>query len=198
MPRVHTVKKARKNYPDYDIKKGDTYYWWKFRYGGKVKSKTYPKRAQLTRSGFKQTIYGIEDRIAEISADDPSDLESDIEDIKGELESLKEECESSLENMPENLQESSESGMMLQERIDGLDEAIGELENFEFDFDETEAREEIVEELKEEKASELGKDTDDITEKDLDEDDITERLQNKKDEKVQEIVDELGNICLPE
>ena len=34
MPRVHFVKKARKDYPSTGIQKGDSYYWWQFRYGG--------------------------------------------------------------------------------------------------------------------------------------------------------------------
>ena len=53
MPRVYTVNAARKDYPDDGISKGDTYYYWKFNYGSKVKSKTYPKRSQLTRSHLK-------------------------------------------------------------------------------------------------------------------------------------------------
>jgi len=32
MPRVHFVKKARRDYPDDDIKKDESYYWWKFRF----------------------------------------------------------------------------------------------------------------------------------------------------------------------
>ena len=38
MPRVHHVKSARKDNPV--AKKGESYYWWKFRYGGKRYSKT--------------------------------------------------------------------------------------------------------------------------------------------------------------
>ena len=42
MPRVNYVKKARKAIPGADIKVGDAYYWWKFRYGGKHVSKIRP------------------------------------------------------------------------------------------------------------------------------------------------------------
>ena len=35
MPRVHFVKKARKDVPNSDIKKGEGYFWWKFNYGAK-------------------------------------------------------------------------------------------------------------------------------------------------------------------
>lgn len=49
MPRVHSQRAAR-DYPEAGIKKGDLYYKWSFRYGGTRKSKTYPKRSQLTQS----------------------------------------------------------------------------------------------------------------------------------------------------
>jgi hypothetical protein len=52
MARAHFVKKARKAIPGTDIKKGDSYYWWKFRFGGKRTSKTAPKASQLTQSEF--------------------------------------------------------------------------------------------------------------------------------------------------
>lgn len=150
MPRVHTVKKARKNYPDSKIKKGDTYYWWKFRFGGKIKSKTYPRRSQLTQSGFLQTLYELQDNMSF----DRENIEDDRDSLVGELESLRDECQDSLDNMPEHLQESSSSGELLQERIDALEEWISELENVDIDIDEDLAEkekesrtDEIVEEL---------------------------------------------------
>lgn len=35
MARATLVKKARKDIPGTDIKAGDSYYWWAFRFGGK-------------------------------------------------------------------------------------------------------------------------------------------------------------------
>ena len=35
MTRAHFVKKARKDHPEGDIKKGDSYWWWAFMVGGR-------------------------------------------------------------------------------------------------------------------------------------------------------------------
>ncbi len=121
MPRVHHVKKARKDNPA--VKKGESYYWWKFRYAGKRYSKTRPKSSQLTQSEFLSRLYAI----------DEQDTPWSLEDLKDELESLQEMCEDSLQNMPEQLQDSSESGQLLQERIDGLEDWIGQLDSLEDD-----------------------------------------------------------------
>lgn len=122
MPRVHYVKKARKDHPG-GIKKGDSYYHWKFRYGGKRYSKTRPKRSQLTQSGFLSALWELEDSIGEGFEYD------ELQDFIGELENLQMECEDSLLAMPEHLQESSWSGELLQSRIDSLEDWIGELCN---------------------------------------------------------------------
>ncbi len=50
MPRVTHVKKARKDNPV--CKAGESYYWWKFRYGGKRYSLTRPRPSQLTQSAY--------------------------------------------------------------------------------------------------------------------------------------------------
>jgi hypothetical protein len=146
MPRVTHVKKARKNVPGTDIKKGESYYWWKFRYGGKHAQRTPPKQSQLTQSSFLSTLYSIQERIEELSDNDS--LEGEVEEIKGELESLKDECESSLENMPEQLQESP-TGEMLQSRIDAMEDAISEFEDFDLSYEEP-TDESIIEDLEEE------------------------------------------------
>ena len=129
MPRVHTVKKARKDYPDVGIEKGDTYYWWQFRGSPVKRSKTYPNRKQLTRSGFLQELYDIEDTISKMFDVD------DLDDVLDRIDNLRDECQDSLDNMPEHLQETSDSGMLLQERIDGLEEWHDELEGIDRDID---------------------------------------------------------------
>ena len=134
MARATFVQKARKDIPDAGIKAGESYYWWKFRFGGKRYSKVAPKRSQLTQSSFYATIYDIEDEvIGKAEANDG--LESVRDDVVSQLEDLKSECESNLENIPENLKEGS-SGQLLHERIDALDNAIQEFEGLEFpDFE---------------------------------------------------------------
>lgn len=119
VPRVHHVKKARKDNPV--VKRGESYYWWKFRFGPKMYSRTYPKRSRLTRSGFLSTLWDIEDCLSTTATSDDGDA------LIADLEQLQEECECSLDNMPEQLRESSDPGMLLQERIDGLGEWIGSI-----------------------------------------------------------------------
>lgn len=132
MPKINTVKNARKAIPELGIAVGDTYYWWKRRYsnspaGVLVKSKTYPKRQQLTSSGYLISIYDLEDETNRM--DNESILNGGIDSLIESITSIKEELEEKLENMPEGLRENSSSGQMLQERIDAADEAISELED---------------------------------------------------------------------
>ena len=147
--RVYHVKKARKARPEHNIKVGDSYYWWKFRFGGKRFSKEYPKRSQLTQSGFLQTLYSIQDDFEF----DRDDLENSVQDLISEIDQLREECECNLENMPEHLQESSSSGELLQERIDALEMWVSDIESVDLDIDEDlsdEDREERIDEIIEE------------------------------------------------
>lgn len=147
MAKTTFVKKARKDIEGTDIKKGDSYYWWKFRFGSKQVSKTRPKRSQLTQSSFLSTMYDVEDTIENINTDD--NFEEMVDGIKDELESLKDEQQDSLDNMPEHLQETSSSGELLQERIEYLDEMIDTLENIDFDIDSEQDSDETDEEFEE-------------------------------------------------
>lgn len=140
MPRVHVVKKARKADERFGIQPGDQYYWWEFRNGGVVKSKTYPRRSQLTQSGFLSQIYDLEDGL-DWQAHAPEDLASERDNVVSQLEGLRDECEASLENMPEALQESSMSGQLLTERIDALNTLIDELEQVDLEPEEFESDE---------------------------------------------------------
>lgn len=125
MPRVNHVNKARKDYPDAGIKKGESYYFWTFRFPtSKIRSKTYPKRSRLTQSPFLSQLYEIQDSTKEIDA---GDIDGYLDELEPDLESLKEGCEESLENMPEALQDTSDTGILLSERIENLDEWIGEI-----------------------------------------------------------------------
>lgn len=131
MARAHLVQKAAKDYPEHGIKKGEPYYWWKFRYGGKRFSKTAPKRSQLTQSSFYSTVYDIEDDVIG-GAEPTSDLGSIRDDVVQQLGDLRDECQSSLDNIPDSLKEGS-SGQLLQERIDALESAISEFEQLDLD-----------------------------------------------------------------
>ena len=59
MPKVHFVKKARQDNPA--VKKGESYYHWSFRYGGKRYSKTRPRQSQLTQSKWSDIYAAMEE-----------------------------------------------------------------------------------------------------------------------------------------
>src|SRR5215813_2956291 len=95
MPKVHELK-AAKDYPDIDVKKGETYYKWsiKLQRGGIVrKSKTYPRPSQLTVSDFWVAYYSareaFEDALA--GADSFASLEDARSDFASELETIRDE-----------------------------------------------------------------------------------------------------------
>lgn len=151
MARCNFVKKARKDRPQYGIKKGESYYWWQFRFGGVYVSKIQPRRSQLTQSDFLGQVYDLEDRLSDI------DTSMDIEDIQGEIESIAEEirnlgseCEDRRSNMPEQLQDSG-SGEILQNRVDSCEEWASNLDGIDFDIDEELKIAEKIDELEERK-----------------------------------------------
>lgn len=130
MTSLHFVKKCRKTIRGTGIKKGDSYYWWQFAYGTKQRSKTKPRRSQLTRSGFLASIYDIEDDIAEATADEH--LEDVVSNVIDELRNLSDECQSSLDNMPDALQE-ADTGQLLSERVENCNNAADEFESIDLD-----------------------------------------------------------------
>jgi predicted nuclease with TOPRIM domain len=144
MPRVIHVKKARKNYKDTGIKKGDSYYYWKFNFDRTIhRSLTAPTPQQLTKSDFLIAVYDIRDRIDALSfhdlLEDVESLKSEVESICEEIRNLAEEQTEKRDNMPDSLQDAP-TGEMLQGRADSLEEWADELEcvNIE-DYDETDS-----------------------------------------------------------
>ena len=140
MPRVHS-QKARKDYPDVGVAKGDIYYKWSLRPGGPgapgrlYRSATYPKPWLLTSSPFLQAQYMLEDRIRTLELDD--DLPDARDELVSEIQELGEEQQEKLDNMPDSLQYSP-SGEMLQERIYGCETWAQELEGVDLEEDEDE------------------------------------------------------------
>lgn len=143
MPKVTKVEKARKDYPSQGIKKGDSYYWWKFRYDSIKKSKTYPKPQQLTQSVFMMSVYDLQDEISNITGKTGEEIKSQLDSIKDAVQNLLEETQDSLNYMPEQLQESS----ILTERVEGLESYISDLDNVDISIKDCEssAKEESVE-----------------------------------------------------
>ena len=139
MAHAKFVKAAAKDYPEHGIKKGESYYWWKFRFGGKHYSKTPPKRSQLTQSDFLSQIYEIEDDIAIFECNNPEDLRSALDDFASRISGLGEECSDRLSNMPESLQQGS-TGELLQNRADECELWASEVEAIDVpDFENTES-----------------------------------------------------------
>lgn len=137
MARAHFVKKARKDYPEHGIKKGESYWWWAFmtgrRGGPKRYSKTKPKRSQLTNSEYLSTVYGYDEEAAEIEAavcdaDSLRDAASSLEDLAGRIRETGEEQREKYENMPEGLQQ-GDTGQLLEARADACERIAEELES---------------------------------------------------------------------
>lgn len=172
------------------IKKGESYYWWQFKNGGKNISKDRPKNSQLTQSAFKQAVYEFEERISEFSPTEADEVASFVEELKSDMETLKDETEEKLNNMPEGLQQGS-TGELLQERIDALDNTISELDGIDCDYEEPTLQEWIDDEGKEEKDEDGNdwEDSDDNTE-------FTEWKQEKLQEWLDEKTEELSGITI--
>lgn len=132
MPKLNFVKKARKDNPV--CLKGESYYWWKFAFGAKQYAATRPPRSRLTQSEFFSTLWGLEDGF--VPASTAEELASQIEQFVSELEELRDAQEEKKDNMPESLQESS-TGELLQERYDGIEEWLGEIDALDTDYDTT-------------------------------------------------------------
>jgi len=182
MPRVETIKKARKDYPNDEIKKGDTYYKWSFNFGPTFKSLVYPTRSQLTRSDFLGQLYDMEDGLSTRfeGLDNESDIEAARDDLVGDIQNLLDETQERLEGMPEQLRETSQSGETLQERVDGLEGWVSDLESIDTSVDEDFDSEEVDEEDFDE-----GEDPKEAKQRIMD-----ERSQGKED-RIQEIIDEI-------
>ena len=154
------------------INVGESYYTWCF-YGGQPQySKERPKPSQLTQNWFKQELYSIQEKIEEFEPEDVEDVATFIDEIRDDAESLRDECQEHLDNMPEQLQD-SDSGQTLQERIDNLDSVIGDIDNFDSEFEseiekeDDETDEEFLERQSEEKQQWLDDKTSEIQEFDF-------------------------------
>lgn len=134
MPRVHYIKKARKDNPC--CKAGESYYFWEFRYGGKRYSKTRPRQSQLTQSAYYGALYSLQEQIEDYSVHTADDLETLVDDARSGLEELRDEQEEKIQNMSEHGLEYTPSGELVQERLDALENAISEIENIDLQADE--------------------------------------------------------------
>ena len=146
MPKVHHVKKARKDVRGSDIKKGESYYWWAFMVGGrggtKRVSRTHPRPSQLTQSEYLSTCLAAQESVQDANVSDIDTLISTLESAKDEISNQADECDNKYNNMPDSLQQ-GETGQLLESRRDAaqavaeaIDEAIGQLNDLSTEFEE--------------------------------------------------------------
>lgn len=135
MPRV-TYHKARRDYPESGIVKGDMYYNARIKTGPAsgytIRSKEPIPASRLTRSSFKSAWLGAQEEW------ERSDMGADA--IRAAAETIREvgqEAQGSFDNMPEGLQQ-GDTGQMLENRAseaeriaDDLDSLADDLEGLE-------------------------------------------------------------------
>lgn len=138
MPRVNTATKSSQGKEiscdtcHKPIVKGEKYFHWKFRFGGKHTQHEAcgrPRQSQLTQSKMSQAyaaIESVEDILA--TCPDACDVAEALRSAASEIESCKDEYQGSFDNMPENFQSGS-TGEELQEKISALEEFQSELES---------------------------------------------------------------------
>jgi hypothetical protein len=181
MPRVTFVKSARKAVPRAGIEVGDSYYWWKFRYGGKQYSKTRPRSSQLTQSEFLGEIYALQESIEDLTLDD-APFEDFVKETADRLREIANECEEKRYNMPDALQD-GDTGQLLEARAEACNNAADELEAIDLsEFDEDEAREELED--------------DEVDEDDEIDDSIEDRLDEKRREYYEEQLEQIQTVTI--
>lgn len=182
MPKVKYVK-SRKDYPQYDISKGEMYYVWaiKTQRGGiTLRSKTPPRQSQLTLSEYKSAAWELVERLEDFQKpSDIRDLVSFRDELVSDAENLRDEQQEKLDNMPEGLQQ-GDTGSMIQERIEALDSFVEELNGIDFDEDVPDMDEEYP-----------GGGSEDPTQEEWE-----EERQEKYEQRLQELFDELSAVSL--
>lgn len=128
------------------IKKGDTYLKGSpFRMKPIIRCTKCGLRSwELSSSDYVQGV----GRVCDYWEEDYGCDEDTAQQIADELSNIRDEAQDSLDNMPEGLQE-GDTGQLLQERIDNLDEAISELENIDYTSIEESAEQDFDSELEE-------------------------------------------------
>lgn len=115
------VKKARKDYPAFGVRRGDSYYWWKFRGEERQMSRRYPPRSWLTRSARLARLYDTEDSLPDLIETD-ADITAaarHLPEVARILDEIATEYERGAEHTPERLQYSSHADG-LRERARGI------------------------------------------------------------------------------
>jgi hypothetical protein len=128
--KINFVKKSRKDIfkRNFDgteeilIAKGESYYWWKWRFGKKNVSKTHPGNLDRYSGSVTKTYQDLIQRADEAIENNERD-----DDLMSEIMQFKEEREEALSNLEQYFPE-GHVNEMLTEMIDELDNKISELE----------------------------------------------------------------------
>jgi len=140
MARIHH-RKARKDYPEHGIKKGDMYYTAQIKTGPRssrvLRSLKPLKASQMTTSPFRQDYYAMQEAWDSTEAHTAEDIRSAAEVCR----ELSEQASESFENMPESLQQ-ADTGQMLENRRDECESKADDLDGFADEFEGLEEPEE--------------------------------------------------------
>ena len=140
MPRVHQHR-ARKDYPEAGIKKGQKYYLWKLKTGPRSsqihRSLRPPKPEDLTTSPYYKALYPLGREIANFEGS-----EGDLEDLVNRVRDLGEEQQEKFDNLPPGFQEGP-TGELLQERADECEDLADRLYELWDEFQSAQTEEEI-------------------------------------------------------
>lgn len=156
--------------------KGETYYAWGMMVGGRgvqKKSKTPPTRSQLTNSEFLGAMYDLEDGLSFDQVESPEDLEAVRDEIAGQLRDLGQEQTDKYDNMPDGLQQ-GDTGQLLEQRAEACENIASEFDDVDLVYSEPDDQE-----LE-----------DEIEDKDLTVEEVADRVEELKQEKLDEWLDE--------
>jgi hypothetical protein len=188
MARVHH-RKARKDYPEKGIKKGDMYYFAQIKTGPRssrtIRQLEPIKQSQLTSSDFLSQLYGIEEGFDEIVHDE-SAVEA-LNDAATTLRDLGQEQQDKFDNMPDGLQQ-GDTGQMLEERANNCEQWADEIEQIASNLESaiTEINNKPLEDLED-----LGYDLDDEDAEEPDEETVQEARDREITDAVAEAIQEV-------
>lgn len=159
MPKVITIRKAQKAQGSCGncrkpIEPGDSYRFWKFRYGGKhvrcMATACSPKASNLTQSEYLSGSASIEETFNEAVSQAAclQDIIDALNEASETTRELGEEQGSKLDNMPEGLQQ-GDTGQLLEARRDACETVADELESKASELEGSDEYEELDPELPE-------------------------------------------------
>ena len=119
--------------------KGETYYTWKFRYGGTHRSRNRPRPSQLTQSEFLGRAYALGEELEDMDVDhyfaNPEELETFGEEKGEEVREMGEECYDKIINMEDAGLTGGSSHEILTERVEYCEQWADALESVDGSFD---------------------------------------------------------------